>query len=295
MEPNLERWKMEGPRAPGKGKAPSLNAELFGSLQTSHTRCSVAAAHPNDEIVGCGCLISKLSNVSILHVSNGAPRFVEEARAAGFDSIEAYAQTRQRECLAALALAKIGPEVVTNLDLPQLDASSQLVPLTLRLVSFLQMTSSQIVLTHAYEGGHPDHDATAFGIHAAARLLKQHGLKPPLIVEMALYPGSKGMSKVPEFLHRPARESTTLVPDGEARGLKLKMFACFETQKQVLARSPLGPEKFRQAPAYDFRLPPHPGKLHYENFDWGITGDTWRALASQALEELFAKKELAPN
>lgn len=295
MEQVLERWKVEAPRALGKKMSHSLYAELFGSLQNSYTRCSVIAAHPNDEIVGCGCLIAKLSNVRILHISNGAPRLVEEARAAGFDTIDDYAAARERECLAALSLAQITPELVINLDLKQFEASSHLVPLALNLVSFLQKTAPQVVLTHAYEGGHPDHDAAAFGTHAAVRLIEENGLKPPVIFEMAIYPGNQGMSKVPDFLHNPARESTTLVPDREARDLKLKMFACFKSQKQFLDKSPLGPEKFRQAPAYDFRLPPHVGKLHYERFDWGITGDTWRALACQALEELFEQSELGAN
>ncbi len=295
MDPGLERWRMEVPRVFRERKAPSLYAELFGSMQSSHARCSVVAAHPDDEIVGCGCLIAKLSNVGILHVSNGAPHSVEEARAAGFDTIQDYALARQRECLAALALAQVSSEQVLDLNFGQLEASSNLVPLTWKLVSFLQRTSPQIVLTHAYEGGHPDHDATAFCTHAAVRLLREHGLKPPIIFEMALYPGSNGMSKVPEFLYSTARESTTLVPDRKARDLKLRMFDCFESQKQFLDKSPLGPEKFRQAPAYDFRLPPQEGKLHFEKFSWGMTGDTWRALACQAWEELFVKRDLGAN
>jgi hypothetical protein len=45
-------------------------------------------------------------------------------------------------------------------------------------------------------------------------------------------------------------------------------------------------EKFRIAPSYDFRQPPHAGRLFYENFDWGIrSGAQWRALARAALTE----------
>jgi len=45
-------------------------------------------------------------------------------------------------------------------------------------------------------------------------------------------------------------------------------------------------ERFRAAPVYDFTQAPHPGKLFYENFDWGMTGERWRDLAAEALNEL---------
>lgn len=282
---------MEAPR-PLRKSGLSLYAKLFGSVQRQMC-CSVVAAHPNDEIVGGGCLLAKLSNVRILHISNGIARSLSEARLSGFESIADYAEVRRRECLAALSLAGIGSARVADLNLCQFEASSQLVSLTLEVLSFLQTTAAQIVLTHAYEGGHPDHDATAFATHAAVRLLEESGLKPPSIFEMAIYPGRSGMSKVPEFLQRPARESTTFVPNSEARDLKLQMFECFKSQKQILDRSPLGPEKFRQAPGYDFELPPHPGKLYYETFEWGFSGESWRTLASAALKELFERSHLS--
>jgi N-acetylglucosamine malate deacetylase 2 len=54
----------------------------------------------------------------------------------------------------------------------------------------------------------------------------------------------------------------------------------------MLRRVPLDVERFRPAPVYSFTEPPHPGKLFYENFDWGMTAERWRRLAAEALEEL---------
>jgi N-acetylglucosamine malate deacetylase 2 len=271
-----------------KKAAYSPHAELFGiPYNTRRSRCSLIIAHPNDEIFGSGCLISKLPKVQILHISDGAPRTQAEAVAAGFKTISDYTKARKEECISALELARIGTDQVFELNLPQFTAPLQLVELSTAILAFLQKTAPQIVLTHAYEGGHPDHDATAFATHAAIRLMKQSGLKPPVIFEMALYPGSKGLSKVPEFLHSPARESTTLVLDTRAQELKRRMFGRCKTQKQILERSPLGPEKFRQAPGYNFQEPPHDGLLHYEKFDWGMTGKEWRILAAEATKQLF--------
>ena len=64
------------------------------------------------------------------------------------------------------------------------------------------------------------------------------------------------------------------------------MFACFQTQTQMLMNFPIGVEKLRPAPPYDFTTAPHEGHLFYENFDWGMTGGRWRALAESALADL---------
>jgi LmbE family N-acetylglucosaminyl deacetylase len=253
------------------------------------SRCCVIAAHPNDEIVGGGCLISKLPNVVILHISNGCPRTLEEARELGFDSTAECAEARRNECLSALKLARVPHERVVDFGVNQLAVPLQLSQLSRRLLGFLQAAAPQIVLTHAYEGGHPDHDATAFAVHAATRLLEENGLKPPVVFEMALYPGQNDQSRIPEFLHHPSGEITTLMLDDNARDLKRRMFQCFPSQEHVLSESPLGPEKFRKAPNYDFTIAPHNGKLHYENFAWGLTGREWRAYAGEALEELFPR------
>jgi hypothetical protein len=44
-------------------------------------------------------------------------------------------------------------------------------------------------------------------------------------------------------------------------------------------------ERFRVAPPYRFTRPPH-GALLYEQFDWGMDGARWRALAGAALRDL---------
>jgi hypothetical protein len=60
------------------------------------------------------------------------------------------------------------------------------------------------------------------------------------------------------------------------------MLDCFATQRQVLAAFPVGTERLRPAPRYDFTKAPHPGQLFYENFPWGMTGERFRQLAAEA-------------
>jgi N-acetylglucosamine malate deacetylase 2 len=267
-------------------KVRSAHAKLFGTGDLTRTmRCSVIVAHPADEVVGAGCLISKLVDVTVLHVTDGAPS--DDAAAAGFKGCSDYARARREECLAALAIANVPQDRVVEFAIPDHHAVDYLADLTKKITTFLQQSGADIVVTHPYEGGHPDHDATAFATHAALRLMKENGFRPPVLFEMALHPSKDFKAKLPEFLPGTERETTTLLLDERAEELKQRMFACFETQRESLEVSPVGPEKFRQPSAYDFSVPPQEGKLHYENFAWAPRSDEWQSLASQALADLF--------
>lgn len=266
----------------------SAHARLFGTGDLTRTmHCSVIVAHPADEVVGAGCLISKLVDVSVLHITDGAPCDMKDAKAAGFTDRIHYAQARREECLAALSLANVPEDRVVEFSVTDQCAAQCLARLTRKVLTFLQESAADIVVTHPYEGGHPDHDATAFATHAALRLMEENGFRPPALFEMALHPSTDGKAKLPEFLPGSERETTTLLLDERARKLKQRMFACFETQRESLEVSPFGPEKFSRPPAYDFSAPPPGGKLHYENFDWALTRDEWQELAVNALNSLF--------
>ena len=266
----------------------SAHAKLFGTGDlTRSTRCSVIVAHPADEVVGAGCLISKLVDVTILHITDGAPCDMHDAEAAGFKQRLDYAEARRQECLAALAIANVPEGRVVEFAVTDQCAAQFLADLTRKITTFLRQSAADIVVTHPYEGGHPDHDATAFATHGALRLMKESGFRAPVLFEMALHPSEDYKAKVPDFLPGSDRETTTLLLDKRAEKLKERMFACFATQRESLEASPVGPEKFRQPPNYDFSVPPQHGRLHYENFAWALRSDEWQSLASQALSDLF--------
>jgi LmbE family N-acetylglucosaminyl deacetylase len=268
----------------------SAHARLFGTGDLTRTmRCSVIVAHPADEVVGAGCLISKLVDVTVLHITDGAPSDMHDAVAAGFKERSEYAQARRQECLAALAIANVPEDRVVEFEITDQCATQCLADLTKKIATFLQQSAADIVVTHPYEGGHPDHDATAFATHAALRLMKENGFRPPVVFEMALHPSTDFKAKLPEFLPGSERETTTLLLDDRAQRLKQRLYACFETQRSSLELSPLGPERFRQPVVYDFSAPPSGGRLYYENFDWAPRSDQWQTLASEALANLFPK------
>jgi LmbE family N-acetylglucosaminyl deacetylase len=129
------------------------------------------------------------------------------------------------------------------------------------------------VLTHAYEGGHPDHDACALACQVAVKRGRE---------ETPFYHAAHGALVAGEFATRgPAEHVHVLEPEERVR--KELMFAAFASQAHVFERFPIDREVWRAAPVYDFLSPPHPGTLYYETRDLGFTYAEWRALAEQFL------------
>jgi LmbE family N-acetylglucosaminyl deacetylase len=234
------------------------------------------AAHPDDETLSAGIRLARCnsSNITIVHVTDGSPRDRAFATRAGFSSREAYAQARREELAGALRMIGIGGEQCRELGYVDQEAYLNMPEIVERLIALIDELRPDVVLTHPYEGGHPDHDTCAF----AAALARQ--VRPAKYLEFTSYHAGPGGLVTGEFLGRP--ESETLVLTEQERTLKRAMADCFRSQADVVARFPIGVEKFRPAPEYDFSRPPHHDRLLYEEFGWGITGEGWRALASEA-------------
>jgi LmbE family N-acetylglucosaminyl deacetylase len=253
----------------------------------------VVAAHPDDEVIGAGALLARLPQSLVVHVTDGAPRNGVDARAAGFAGWTEYAAARHREAAAALALAGLPAERLRRFDVPDQEATLNLVKLARRIAGLLREAGAPAVITHAYEGGHPDHDATAFAVHAAHHLLAQAGRDPPRLIEMAGYHGFGGAFVVGSFIaHAGSGRTATMTLGAAAQTRKGRMLDCHVSQRAGLAPFSVAAEHFRLAPRYDFSLPPHPGALHYERQDWGMSGERWRALAREAVLELGLKNPL---
>jgi len=250
-------------------------------------RTVVIGAHPDDEVIGAGALLARLPDATVVHVTDGAPRNESDARAAGFAGWTEYAAARRAEAEAALAVAGLTPERLSGLGIADQKATHNLAPLAQRLTALLRDGGFDAVITHAYEGGHPDHDATALAVHAACRLIEAAGQSPPHLVEMAGYHALGGSFIAGTFIaHAEAGPVATVALDAKARRLKRRMLDCHATQRAVLAPFTVQLERFRAAPRYDFRIPPHPGALHYDTRNWGMIGEHWRRLAQTALEQL---------
>jgi len=244
----------------------------------------VIVAHPDDEVIGAGTLMARLTGagaaVDLVHVTDGAPRNLDDARAAGFDDAVAYARQRRRELRSALEAGRVGAHSATTFGIPDQRASFRLALLIALVAKTLDTIQPAVVLTHPYEGGHPDHDATAFAVHTAMNHHMAAGRAG--LVELSSYNGLHDQLHVCGFLAGGERP-VTLVLNAAEHATKRAMLRAFVTQRRTLAQFPIHVERFRRAPRYDFSQPPHAGTLWFEHFDWGVRGDEWRRLAREAL------------
>jgi len=245
----------------------------LASRQPVGRRMALVVAHPDDETIAAGGSLHLLPDLLLVHVTDGAPRTLADAAAAGFDTSAAYAAARRRELMAALRVAGATPTLV-ELGVVDQDASLEMAGIARGLARLFDAYRVEMVITHAYEGGHPDHDASAFAVHAAA------GRRP--VLEFAgYYADPAGALVTGRFLQGPDPLIVTL-SDTE-RVQKRAMLDCFRTQAGILGAFAVGEESFRPAPAYDFTAPPAPGVLNYEHWGWTMTGVRWRELAREAL------------
>ena len=243
----------------------------------------IVVAHPDDETLALGGQISRLRDALLVHLTDGAPRDGEDARHHGFTAPADYAAARRKELAAALIAGEAAGVRSAALDMPDKEAYRDLAGLARQLLELLKDDCPLAVLTHAYEGGHPDHDAAAFAVYAACRCLDAG--ERPAIIEMPFYHACDGRMVCGGFLPGQAEELVVPLAEGDLQR-KQRMVDCFTTQREMLLQFPLSPERFRLAPAYDFRQPPHPGPLLYEMFGWGISGTEWRNRAAEALDAL---------
>lgn len=252
-------------------------------------RTLVVLAHPDDETVSASSRLTRIEVAALLYVTDGAPRDGRDAQRAGFETINAYAQARRAETLRALAHAGISSERAAFLNYADQQAAFNLLQITADLQRWIVHTQPEALLTHPYEGGHPDHDAVAFAAHACVEMIaREGGATPPVIIEFTSYHECRGDWVFGGFLPGAdvVERVVTLNPD--ARALKQRLVACYRSQADLLQSVPLEEERFRLAPHYDFTRPPHEGPPLYERHGWGVTISDWCALATDATERLHS-------
>jgi N-acetylglucosamine malate deacetylase 2 len=249
------------------------------------SRVMVVAAHPDDEVIGAGAHLAFWPNPLVVHATDGSPRDPRFAAWAGFPDRQSYAAARHAEAVRALELANVAANQIIQLGFHDQDAARSLVDMTLTLARLIVRHRPDVIVTHPYEGGHPDHDAVCFATHFACRQLRLAGATPPALAEMTSYFGMDGKRIVSRFLQDSGGAIEIALSQAD-KERKSAMYRCFASQYSLLAHFPVAVECFRIAPDYDFRRGPHAGRLFYDDYELGVDSDTWLALAGESMTAL---------
>jgi N-acetylglucosamine malate deacetylase 2 len=253
-------------------------------------------AHPDDEVLALGGRLGRFRESQFLYVTNGAPENGMDARAHGFSSLAAYRDSRRRELDQAFQLAGLPSRCARPLLLQEADGSKtmaadqtaafHLVQIAREIAREIGEFGPEAVLTHPYEGGHPDHDSCAFCVQAAVRMIEEAYAMP--ILEAPFYHAGPNGIMTGCFLPESGAGQHTIVCvlSADEQKRKRELLDCFVSQLETLNQFGTEREQLRIAPAYDFTRAPHSGRLFYENYDWGLSGARFRELATMAAREL---------
>jgi LmbE family N-acetylglucosaminyl deacetylase len=258
---------------------------------TGLPRALLVFAHPDDEVIAVGGRMGRFAASHFLHVTDGAPRNEQDSRSHGFARLEDYRRARRQEFEAMLAEAGIPDASRECLAVADQEASLHLIELTERLAERIEQYRPEAIFTHAYEGGHPDHDACAFAVHHAVGRCDGAAVA---IVEAPFYNlPFRGQAR---FLDRKgASEEIVYKLSAAERERKDELFACFTTQRETLRAFDTAVERYRLAPAYEFCAPPHDSPVLYDEYAWGMDSQRFSELAREAEEALETKPGGSPQ
>ncbi|MBY0508369.1 MAG: PIG-L family deacetylase [Bryobacteraceae bacterium] len=232
----------------------------------------IVAAHPDDEVLALGGHFRTV-HPRIFHLTNGA----------GFLPIPSLAHRRAEEVKKALAMGGIASRSFSAGVVPDQGVAAAIPALVQRLKAFTDRVRADCMVTHSFEGGHPDHDAAS----VICQLVGQ-GRMP--IYEFTSYHNATPYSpqsslRTNQFLRLVTPEMTVLLSERQRR-LKQRMLKCFRSQAEFLGRFSITEERFRIAPRYCYAKPPHEGTLLYESFGWRINYLAWWSAVESALKEM---------
>ena len=231
-------------------------------LFSGSKRLLVLVAHPDDEALGCGILLQRNSNATVVIATDGAPQ--DPFFWKRYGSREFYARMRRLEAEKSLQTAGIRDCHFFGIRDQQLFRA--LPQMLTHLRELLREKPVEAIVSHAYEGGHPDHDSCAF----LATVLGEE-LRIP-VFEFPLYRRRAADLLTQTFLPAETDPDIRAIAGTSVElSRKQQMVQAHESQTESLAIFDFASEAFRPMPIYDFSMPPHLGKTNYEQWGWSMT------------------------
>ena len=247
-------------------------------------RTLLLVPHYDDECA-TGGLLEQLEDVTVLFLTDGAPRDPYFWRRYG--SREAYSAVRKRESQEALQASGIRNVLALD-DIPSAPAvaDQELYRSLPDAFAAVQALAARLkpatILAPAYEGGHPDHDAASFLAAQVARSVGAKHWETPYYHRRV-----SGEVRQQEFLqHLPSNFEVTLWLTDAEIARKRAMWSRYQSQCAVLGEFAVEKEIYREAPEYAWHKPPHAGVLNYEAWGWSAKGRELSAAFQAALGKI---------
>lgn len=276
----IKPWRMSWQAE--RKHAPDILEVLQGRIPTASLRVVILAAHSDDETIGASALLAKFPQSRVVYLTDGAPRNQQLWSPDASGSREGYAAMRRSEAEASLAHAGISAQQITWLGGVDQEAILASAALTRAFAEYLRTNRADVIVTHPYEGGHPDHDTAALVARAAIAV----SAADAVLLEMTSYHAGSGGCVSGKFLDSDPSCEIRFELSAEQSNRKRQMLDAHASQRAVLASFRVDDERLRLAPEYDFSKPPHQGQLWYESMHWQLSGAQWRVLAGNAIREM---------
>ena len=210
-------------------------------------RVLIFAAHPDDETVACGGLLQRSSESLVLFAVDGAPRGYGFERK--FGSLGAYSEERFREASRALALVprcsigRLARKDGTAFADQHLFQELKEAFLSLRRVT--RDFAPDLLVSHAFEGGHIDHDTCHILAKQTASVLSICHMEFPLYWRTA-----QGQDVFQRF-RDPRNDEVVLALSPRELLVKRQMLAEYKTQQGLTSVFAAATERFRPAAETD--------------------------------------------
>jgi N-acetylglucosamine malate deacetylase 2 len=207
------------------------------------SRLLVFVAHPDDEVIGCGVLLQRVPSALVVFAVDGAPTGYGFERK--FGSLAAYSELRFREASLALALAKNCSfrrlQTPAGASFPDRSLFQYLDVAEDSLLAICREYRPDAVVSHAFEGGHVDHDTCSLLAKRVAKLCSVEYFEFPLYWK-------EGIGDDVFQWFRDTQPGENIVTPSEAESItKKKMIGEYKTQANLMAVFCADKERFRRA------------------------------------------------